>query len=156
MSEKIFELMQAFKTRELFQTPDALSHLFEETTFESETTFEISTKRINEELVDVTLTVHLKSRDVTKKELKYQITVGYSGIFKITGVTDVEFEKIIRTHAVLMLYPYCRSSINFVLSDSSFPTAQIPVIDFFRIYEEQKKQEAKEVQEPVLEDDKNN
>lgn len=143
MSEKTFNLLQAFKTKEIFQAGDFISHLFEAKQFESETHFGVSTKKIKEDLHDVTLSVQLKTREVETKESAYQITVNYTGLFTINGLTDDEFEKAIKTHASLMLYPYCRAAINFIISDSSFPNATIPPIDFFAIYEEQKESENK-------------
>ena len=147
MNDKKFALLQAFKTNEIFQTGDPISHLFEQKQFESETQFEVSTKKIKNDMFDVTLAVHLKTRDVESKDAAYNITVKYTGIFEIAGLDEEELEKAIRTHASLMLYPYCRSAINSVVSDSPFPNVTIPPIDFFAIYEEQKKQKKSEIVE---------
>lgn len=153
MSEKKFELLQAFRTKEIFQTGDSIEHLFEPKQFESETHFEISTKKIKNDMYDVTLTVHLKTREAETKDSAYQVTVSYTGLFEIQGLSDEDFEKAIRTHSSMMLYPYCRAAINGIISDSTFPNATIPSINFFAIFEEQLKQRTEKEKNPEVKEE---
>lgn len=143
MSDKKFNILQAFKTKEIFQTSDPLKHLFEQKQFESETSFEISSRKIKDDLHDITLTVNLKTRDIQTKEGSYNIIVSYSGIFEIAGFEgENELKKVKETHAAMMLYPYCRAAINGIISDSTYPNATIPTINFFAVFEEKEKQES--------------
>lgn len=141
MNNKKFNLIQMFKTDEALKYHNDLKHVFQETRIETTTQFESGFNKIQENVYSIYLKTSVKAREIETEKEEYEILVTYTGIFEIAGYSDDEVKDIVKTHAAMMLYPYCRSATSNIINESSYPNITLPVVNFFAIHEEQKKSE---------------
>ena len=123
-----------------FSTNDITSYLLKPVQLGTETQFEIRYQKINDELIEVILTTTVSAIEDETKNQKYHLSVSCSGLFSLSGFEGEEFNKLIKTHASSMLYPFCRAQVANILSQSAFPVAIIPTVNFFHLYENELQQ----------------
>ncbi len=140
LTKPSFKLLQSFKTGLLFKPNDSLKFINDNPPIGTETLFQLDAKALENDVFLVTLEVKLESSNPENKEEKYYSAIAiYSGLFEIKNVSPEQFEDVARTNCATILYPFCRSALSNLLSDSVFPNTLAPVIDFFAIREQSKK-----------------
>tara|TARA_B100002019_G_C21235237_1_gene582344 strand:- start:1124 stop:1591 length:468 start_codon:yes stop_codon:yes gene_type:complete len=84
--------------------------------------------------------------DNGENETIFEVGCLYSCLAKIKGFTEEEIFKIQHINLSQGLYPYIRSEVNRIMSDSIIPKIQLQFVDFagmyFNKFENEKKEES--------------
>lgn len=124
------------------------------------TTFELLMSQ-NNELIDVenslysvNVSLTIKSFEVienngekVKGEPIYTATVTQSCLFIIKGFSIEELDIVLNVNCPSMTFPYARSEINRMLSETQMSKPALQPVMFDAIYQQKKAQEAKEAKE---------
>lgn len=108
--------------------------------------FELNASNINEDFFEIIMSFYFNVKNTEEQKEIFQSKVAYSGVFQIRGFDEAEINKIIRTHASAALYPFCRSKVLNLLSETPLKGVEAPMIDFFTIYQSQEEENKKETE----------
>lgn len=108
---------------------------------------QINNSLIEADMYEVTLKINIT---VKNNQLSaFTAEVQQAGIFTVKGFTDQEQKIIFSVHAPSMLYPYARQIISNLSVDASIPPIMLIPVSFEMLYEQQKQEEAKSIEQPV-------
>ena len=103
-----------------------------------------STKDVDEQNVEVTLTLTVESKE--NDETIFLIEIAQAGIFLIEGYSPEERSAIIGSFCPATLYPYAREAISDISVKGGFPQLLVQPINFDAVYAQAQQQRAAQAQ----------
>lgn len=90
---------------------------------------------------DAAVTLNCKCGDSSNENCPFEIEVSVMGIFEHKGeISKFEFESMLTTNSIAILYPYLRSLISDISGQSNiYPTYKLPLINVIQFLNDEKK-----------------
>lgn len=143
---KEFNIINLTSIASQLETNGAQNFVFNPVETVEQIKFEIRQGKINDDMIEVYLNLLIESTKKESGEPAYRANTVYAGVFNAKGFEGEELEQLVHIHCATILYPLCRERLINSVSHTPFPISIPPVLDFARIYQDQKasKEENKE------------
>lgn len=132
-ARKLVALRQAYIKDLSFESPKSPGIFVSEVDTEILVDIQSNSRTINEETVEVTLTLTVKS--VAQEETMFLIELAQAGLFTIRGFTGDERIAMLATECPEKLYSYARVAVAEVANRGGFPELLLQPVDFYALFE---------------------
>lgn len=95
-----------------------------------EPSFSRTIRQINTEEYEVTIGVKLE-----QSNLPFETSLSLTGRFKCEGVQEIQ--KMLKTNAVAILYPYVRATLSMLTTIAAVPPVIVPTINLAKMFEQE-------------------
>ncbi len=141
-------LLQKIYIKDLsFESPKAPEVFMSNVNAQTQLNIRSANKAINDENVEVSLTLTIKSENET--ETMFLIEIVQAGIFAIRGYNNEEVSMLLGSFCPSTLYPFAREAIADIATKGGFPQLLIQPINFDALYAQFMQERAQQEQTGV-------
>ncbi|OMH39342.1 protein-export chaperone SecB [Motiliproteus sp. MSK22-1] len=103
------------------------------------------TKKINEDLYEVVLTLTVTAK--SEGETAFLIEIQQAGLFQIQNIEGPGLQHTLGAFCPTILFPYAREAVDNLANKGSFPPLMLAPVNFEALFAEQMQQQEAEAQE---------
>lgn len=124
-----------------FENPHAPTSLFSATQRPSiDVGVDLKAQKLQDDVYEVL--VMISTRATFEGNTMFLTELSYGGVFQVSNIPEEHVERILMVDAPFILFPYMRRVISDVTRDGGFPPLMLDPIDFFQLYEANKRRAA--------------
>jgi preprotein translocase subunit SecB len=121
-----------------FESPNSPKIFLEPFEAESQLNINNDVKKLDNNIFEVTLTITVTVK--TKEKTAFLVELHQAGIFAVLKPLDEKaLKELLATKCPEALFPYARASISHLITQGSFPSMDLPPMDFKEMYAGQQK-----------------
>lgn len=139
-TERQFRLQQVYVKDFSFKSPQTPEIFTAERDTQIDLNVRSDTRGIDEETVEVTLTLTLKTID--GEDTVFEVRLAQAGLFKIRGFSPDERFTLLATECPAELLPYARAVIATAANKGGFPDLFVQPLDFRALHRQTMEQAA--------------
>lgn len=96
-----------------------------------------------EDLFEVQINGNISASYQNGQNKLFELNFSYGSIFKVANVSDSEKEIILLVYCPSVIFPFARRIVSDVTRDAGFPPLMMDVIDFGKLYQDNKNNQQK-------------
>lgn len=130
--ERQFTIQRIFTKDISFESPNAPQVFLEDWTPNIEIGIESNAKNLDDENIEVVLTVNVTAK--LNDKIAFMVEVQQGAIFLVQGYSDEEIGPMLGIGAPSALFPYAREIISDLITRGSFPQFVLQPVNFEEMY----------------------
>lgn len=92
-------------------------------------------KKLNDDEYEVVVKLNLESREKDGSKQVYLLELEYSGFFKVENAPAGALQQFLMIECPRLMFPFLRRIVSDITKDGGFPSFELELIDFARLYQ---------------------
>ncbi len=145
-SQQQFVLQRIYVKDMSFESPGAPQVFTQEWKPAMNVDLNTTSSKVGDDDYEVVLTITITAK--VADETAYLVEVQQAGIFRIKGLPEENMRQILATACPNMLFPYCRETIDGIVTKGTFPALMMAPVNFDALFQQALKQAQEEGRVP--------